>query len=71
MSTFSTSATLIDNTIYLNIWDLETIKSMLDLSFSDSFMGVTYIVSKIKQSISDRIIVVPLLPVFNPKIRHK
>lgn len=71
MSIFSASASLIDNTIYLNIWDLETIKSMLDVSFSNSFMGVTYIVSKIKQSISDRIIVVSLMSVFNPKIRDK
>lgn len=43
---------------------------MLDVSFSDSLMAVAYIVSKTKISISDRIIVVSLLSVFNPKIRH-
>lgn len=71
MSPFSASATLIDNTKCQNIWDLENKKSMLDVSFSDSLMEVAYIVSKIKISVSDRIIVVSLLSVFNPKIRGK
>lgn len=43
---------------YINVWDLETKKSMLDISFGDSFTGADYIVNKIKISVSDRIIVV-------------
>lgn len=44
---------------------------MLDVSFSDSLMGVAYIVSRIKLSVSDRTNVVSLLSVFNPKVRDK
>lgn len=66
MSPFSAFATLIDNTICPNIWDLETKKAYL-MSLSDCLMVVAYIVSKIKISTSDRIIVVSLLSVFSKR----
>lgn len=44
---------------------------MLAISFGDSLIKVAYIASKIKNLISDRIIVVLLLSVFNAKMRDK